>query len=153
MEIQKNTKEIRIDGSKMKIGIILPYFNEEIGLTLLKNAIEELKKNKIKDKNIIVKRVAGALEIPFACKKMAKKEKPNAIITLGIIIKGETSHYDLVCQNTYSGIMSVQLSENIPITFGVLTCQNIKQAKIRAGKKGLNKGKKVAQAAILQTLL
>lgn len=147
----KSTKKIKIDGSRLKIAIVLPYFNDKIGLELLKNTKEELIKNNVKEKNITLTRVAGALEIPFACQKIALRKKTNAIIALGVIIKGETSHYNLVCKNTYEGIMKVQLENKIPISFGVLTCENAEQAKKRASKNGLNKGKDVAQAALIQT--
>lgn len=152
MELKK-TKNIKINGEKLKIAIVLPYFNDEIGLELLKNAKEELLKNNVKEKNIHIIRVEGALEIPFACQKIIKKLKPNAIIALGAIIKGETTHYDLVTQNTFKGIMDVQLNTGIPISFGILTCKNEKQARFRASKKGSNKGKQASQAALLQTII
>ncbi|MEK7126614.1 MAG: 6,7-dimethyl-8-ribityllumazine synthase [Patescibacteria group bacterium] len=147
----KSTGGTKIDGSRLKIAIVLPYFNDKIGLELLENAKEELKRNGVKGKNITLTRVAGALEIPFACQKIALLKKPDAIIALGVIIKGETGHYDLVCKNTYEGIMKVQLENKIPISFGILTCENIKQAKKRASKNGLNKGKDAALAILIQT--
>lgn len=147
----KSTQKIKIDGNRLKIAIVLPYFNDQIGVELLKNAKEELKRNSVKEKNITLIRVAGALEIPFACQKIALREKTDAIIALGVIIKGETGHYDLVCKNTYEGIMKVQLENKIPISFGVLTCENAKQARKRASKNGLNKGKDAALAILIQT--
>ncbi|OGJ42351.1 6,7-dimethyl-8-ribityllumazine synthase [Candidatus Peregrinibacteria bacterium RIFCSPLOWO2_02_FULL_39_10] len=147
----KSTKKIEIDGSKLKIAIVLPYFNDKIGVELFLNAKEELEKNGVKERNITLIRVAGALEIPFACQKIALRKKTDAIIALGVIIRGETSHYDLVCRNTYEGIMKVQLENKIPISFGVLTCENEKQAKKRASKNGLNKGKDAAKAVLIQT--
>ena len=151
MEIDKNN--IKIDGRGLKIAIILPYFNESLGLELLKNTKVELISNNIKGKNIKIVRVAGALEIPFACQKISQKEKPDAIIALGVIIRGETSHYDLVTKNCYNGLMQVQLKTGIPIAYGVLACENLKQAQKRVSEKGLNKGKKAAQAALIQTTL
>jgi 6,7-dimethyl-8-ribityllumazine synthase len=150
---KNKTEGLRIDGKKLKIAIVLPYFNENLGLELLKNAKKELLKHKVLEKNIKVFRVAGALEIPFACKKIIKKYKPNAIIALGIIIKGETDHYDVVKNSTYKGIMKVQLGNGIPIAFGVLTCQTLKQAEKRASAKGLNKGAEAAKAALIQTTI
>lgn len=146
-----STKKIKINGKNLKIAIILPYFNEKIGLELKKNAKEELIKNGVEEKNITLVRVAGALEIPFACQKIIKKKKPDAIIALGVIIKGETSHYYMVCKNTYEGIMKVQLENSTPISFGVLTCETEEQAQKRASKNGLNKGKDAALAALIQT--
>ncbi len=145
--MQKNKAKIpKINGAKLKIAIVLPYFNEDLGKQLLQSAVSELKKNKVS----LVKtfRVAGALELPFACQKLALSRKYNGIIALGIIIRGNTSHYDYVCEQTYSGLMRVQLDTKIPIAFGVLTCENIKQAKER-----LNKGAEAAQAILIQTNL
>jgi 6,7-dimethyl-8-ribityllumazine synthase len=144
-------KEIKIDGEKLKIHIILPYFNEDLGMELYENAKKTLIKNNVKEENIKLSRVSGALEIPFACQKITKREKPDAIIGLGIIIRGETSHYDLVSENTYNGIMKVQLETGIPIAFGILSCENIEQAKNRVMENGLNKGKEAAEAALIQT--
>ena len=149
----KRTNNIKINGEKLKIAIVLHYFNDEIGLELLKNAKEELLKNNVKEKNIYIFRVEGSLEIPFACKKIIKRLKPNAVIALGVIIRGKTSHYSLVTRNTYQGIMKVQLDTLTPISFGILTCENETQAKHRASKKGLNKGKQAAIAALIQTTI
>ena len=152
MEIEK-TDISKIDGKNLKIAIVLPYFNENIGMEMLENAKEELLKNNVQEKNIEVIRVHGALEIPLACQKIIKSKKPDAIIALGVIIRGETTHYDLVSENTYQGIMKVQLETGTPISFGILTCENKRQAKDRAGKRGLNKGKQAAQAVLIQTTL
>ena len=143
-----NTKIQKPNGKNLKIAIVLPYFNEKLGLELLKNAKEELLKNNVQEKNIAIIRVAGALEIPFACKKIIGKMKPDAIIALGVVIHGETSHFELVTNTTYQGLMKVQLDTGIPISFGILACENIGQAK-----KRINKGREAAQAALLQTLL
>ncbi|NIA02225.1 MAG: 6,7-dimethyl-8-ribityllumazine synthase [Nitrospirae bacterium] len=151
MELENNNQQLDIDGASLKIAIVLPYFNEKLGLELLENAKEELKKHGVE--NIEIIRTAGALEIPFACQKIIEKQKPDAIIALGAIIKGETSHYDMVCDTTYSGINTVQLKHNTPIIYGVMTCDNLEQAKRRSNKDGLNKGKQSAQAALIQTQL
>jgi 6,7-dimethyl-8-ribityllumazine synthase len=134
-----------------KVAIILPYFNEEIGNELYENTIEELKNNGVTEKNIKLFRVYGALEIPFACQKIIKLNQYDVIITLGAIIKGETPHFDIVSKTTFDGIMTVQLKNNTPIIFGILTCNTLKQAQDRASKKGLNKGKDCAVAALMQT--
>ncbi|MBI4234795.1 6,7-dimethyl-8-ribityllumazine synthase, partial [Candidatus Peregrinibacteria bacterium] len=149
----KGTKspEISIKGKSLKIAIILPYFNEELGSELLKNIKEELLKNKVGKNNIKIHRVSGALELPFAAMKISENGKTDCIIALGIIIKGDTDHYDYVCKTTYNGLMQVQLIKKVPIIFGILTCANVKQAKVRVTKSGLNKGKEIAIAALLQT--
>lgn len=151
MQIGKKT-EIKVDGKKLKISVVLPYFNEELGLELFENVKKELIRNNVSEKNITLSRVAGALELPFACKKIALK-KPDAIIALSIVIRGETSHYDLVTETAHQGLMKVQLEEVIPIIFGILACENLKQVKDRISSKGLDKGKEFAQAALIQTLI
>lgn len=147
------TKFQKIDGSSLKIAIVLPYFNETLGLELLENAKRELLNNNVPQENISITRVAGALEIPLACKKIIDRKKPDAIIALGVVIRGETSHFDLVTNTSYQGIMSVQLETGIPIIFGIIACENIEQAEKRVSKNGLNKGKDAAAAALIQTSL
>jgi 6,7-dimethyl-8-ribityllumazine synthase len=151
MELENNNQKLDINGESLRIVIVLPYFNEKIGLELLENAKTELEKHKVTDIEVV--RTAGALEIPFACQKIIEKQKPDAIITLGAVIKGETSHYDMVCDTTYSGINTVQLKHSVPIIYGILTCDTEEQAKHRSSKDGLNKGKQAAQAALIQTQL
>lgn len=151
--MKSSNKKIKINGSNLKISIVLPYFNENLGLELLKNAKTELIKNNVSEENIDIVRVGGALEIPFACKKIIKDKNPDAIIALGVIIKGETSHFDLVAKNSFEGIMKVQLESDVPISFGILACENEAQAKKRVSKDGLNKGREAALAALIQTQL
>ncbi len=148
-----NETNIKVDGSQLKITIILPFFNEKLGLELLENSKEELLKNNVQAENIQVIRVAGALEIPLACQKTIKNKNPDAIIALGVIIRGETSHYDLVTEESYRGIMQVQLETGTPISFGILGCENLQQAEDRIKKDKLNKGKDAAIAALIQTTL
>ena len=148
-----NETNINVNGSQLKITIILPFFNEKLGLELLENCKEELLNNNVKEENIQVIRVAGSLEIPLASKKIIVKEKPDAIIALGVIIRGETSHYDLVTEESYRGIMQVQLETGTPISFGILGCENLEQAQDRVNKDKLNKGKDAAIAALIQTTL
>lgn len=150
VDSSKNHHTLEAD-KNLKVTIILPYFNEEIGLELYKNALETLLKSGVKEKNISLTRVPGALELPFAAQKIIKGKKPDAVIALGVVIKGETDHYDVVCNETFRGLMDVQLKLNTPIIFGVLTCKTLKQAKERASKKGLNKGKAFAMGAIIQS--
>lgn len=139
----------KINGEKIKVAVVLPYFNDNLGLKLAKSVEKELKKAKVK--RIDTVRVFGALEIPFACMKISKKY--DVIIALGIVIKGKTKHYDLVVENCYKGIMETQLECKKPIIFGVLTCNTIKEAEERISEKKLNKGKEFAQAALIQTLI
>jgi 6,7-dimethyl-8-ribityllumazine synthase len=138
-------------GKNLKIAILLPFFNEDIGLELYENALEELIDNGVQTKNLKLIRVPGALELPFAAQKVIKRNKPNVVIALGAVIRGDTDHYDFVCGETFRGLMKVQLKLETPIVFGVLTCKNMKQAKVRASKNGQNKGKSFAEAAIMQS--
>ena len=141
---------LNVNGEKLKIAIVLPYFNEKYGLEMLENTKEELLKNNVKEKNIKLFRCAGALEIPFTCKQIIEKYNPDAIIALGIVIRGETSHFDLVTQTTHNAIMDLQMTKKTPISFGILACENKKQVKERVEKNKLNKGKEYAIAAFLQ---
>ena len=102
----------------------------------------------ISEDNIDVVRVPGAIEIPIAALKFAKTGKYNAVITLGAVIKGSTSHYDYVCAEVSKGVAQVSLQTEVPVIFGVLTTDNIEQAIERAGTKAGNKGSDAAKAAI-----
>jgi 6,7-dimethyl-8-ribityllumazine synthase len=131
-----------------KFCIVVARFNEFIGSKLLSGAIDELTRHGVKEKNIDVMWVPGAFEIPLIAKKAAKSKKYSAIITLGAVIKGSTSHYDYVCAEVSKGVASVGLETGVPVIFGVLTCDNIEQAVERAGTKAGNKGADAAKAAI-----
>ncbi|MBE7705160.1 MAG: 6,7-dimethyl-8-ribityllumazine synthase [Cyanobacteria bacterium SIG29] len=131
-----------------KFCIIVARFNEFIGSKLLSGAIDELKRHGVKEDNIDVMWCPGAFEIPLVAQKAAKTGKYNAIITLGAVIKGSTSHYDYVCAEVSKGVANVSLNTSTPIIFGVLTCDNIEQAIERAGTKAGNKGSDAAKSAI-----
>ena len=131
-----------------KFCIIVARFNEFISSKLLSGAIDELVRHGVKEENIDILWVPGAFEIPLIAKKAAKTKKYNAIITLGAVIKGSTSHYDYVCAEVSKGVASVGLETEIPVIFGVLTCDNIEQAIERAGTKAGNKGADAAKSAI-----
>ena len=131
-----------------KFCIIVARFNEFIGSKLLSGAIDELIRHGAKEENIEVIWCPGAFEIPLVAQKAAKTGKYNAIITLGAVIKGSTSHYDYVCAEVSKGVASVGLATGIPVIFGVLTCDNIEQAIERAGTKAGNKGSDAAKSAI-----
>ena len=131
-----------------KFCIIVARFNEFISSKLLSGAIDELVRHGAKKENIDILWVPGAFEIPLIAKKAAKTSKYNAIITLGAVIKGSTSHYDYVCAEVSKGVASVGLETEVPVIFGVLTCDNIEQAIERAGTKAGNKGSDAAKSAI-----
>ncbi|HIQ89916.1 TPA: 6,7-dimethyl-8-ribityllumazine synthase [Candidatus Galligastranaerophilus faecipullorum] len=131
-----------------KFCIIVARFNEFIGSKLLSGAIDSFVRLGVDEKNIDVMWVPGAFEIPLIAKKAAQTKKYAAIVTLGAVIKGSTSHYDYVCAELSKGIASVSLSEGVPVIFGVLTTDNIEQAIERAGTKAGNKGADAARSAI-----
>lgn len=128
--------------------IVISRFNEFIGSKLLAGAIDELKRHGVDENNIDVVWCPGAFEIPLAAKKCASGGKYSAIVTLGAVIKGSTSHYDYVCAEVSKGVASVSLETGTPVIFGVLTTDNIEQAIERAGTKAGNKGADAAKAAI-----
>lgn len=131
-----------------KFCIVVSRFNEFIGGKLLSGAIDELKRHGVSDSNIDVVWCPGAFEIPLIAKKCAKSGKYSAIITLGAVIKGSTSHYDYVCAEVSKGVAAVSLETGIPVIFGVLTTENLEQAIERAGTKAGNKGADAAKSAI-----
>ena len=131
-----------------KFCIIISRFNEFIGSKLLSGALDELKRHGIAEDTIDVVWVPGAFEIPVIAKKCAKSGRYNAIITLGAVIKGSTSHYDYVCAEVSKGVASVSLETEVPVIFGVLTTDNLEQAIERAGTKAGNKGSDAAKTAI-----
>lgn len=128
------------------IAIVVADFNESVTSKLVNGAIVTLKKLGVNNEYITVVHVPGAFEIPFTVKKLLATEKYDGIMTLGAVIKGETDHYDLICQNVASGIMSLNLQGTIPVTFGILTTDNIEQAMQRAGLKMGNEGSSTAQS-------
>lgn len=137
-----------ISESDVKIGIVASRFNEFIVSKLLSGANDGLVRHGVKNDNIYVSWVPGAFEIPIIAAKMAESGKYNAIICLGAVIRGDTSHYDYVCNEVSKGIAQVSLSSGVPVLFGVLTTDNIEQAIERTGSKAGNKGFECAEAAI-----
>ncbi len=142
------TYEGKVVSTKMKVGIVAARFNEFITTKLLGGAVDGLVRHDVPENNIEVAWVPGAFEIPLIAQKMAKSGKYDAIICLGAVIRGNTSHYDYVCSEVSKGIATVSLNCNIPVLFGVLTTDNIEQAIERAGTKAGNKGYDCALSAI-----
>ena len=143
-----NTYEGLLTVTDEKFCIVISRFNEFIGGKLLSGAIDELKRHGVDENNIDVVWCPGAFEIPLVAKKCAKSGNYSAIITLGAVIKGSTSHYDYVCAEVSKGVASVSLETSVPVIFGVLTTDNIEQAIERAGTKSGNKGSDAAKSAI-----
>lgn len=132
----------------MKVGIICSRFNEIVVNKLLNGALDGLTRHGVKEHFITTAWCPGSFEIPLIAQKMAKSGKFDAIITLGAVIRGSTSHYDYVCSEVSKGIAQVNLVTGLPVLFGVLTCDNIEQAIERAGGKSGNKGYDCALSAI-----
>ena len=142
------TFEGKLVSEEIKIGIVASRFNEFITAKLLSGAIDGLLRHDVDEENISVAWVPGAFEIPLISKKMAKSGKYDAVICLGAVIRGATSHYDYVCNEVSKGIAAVSLETGIPVLFGVVTTENIEQAIERAGTKSGNKGYDCALSAI-----
>ena len=134
--------------NEIRLGIVVSQFNQDITEDLLKAAFNRLIECGLAQKNIQVIKVPGAIEIPLAAKLFAKKNQLNAIICLGAVIRGETSHYDYVCKQVSDGCLNVMMTYDIPVIFGVLTTENIEQARERTGGKEGHKGIEAADAAL-----
>lgn len=140
--------EGKLVSKEIKVGIVAARFNEFITGKLVEGALDGLKRHDVQEEDVSLAWVPGAFEIPLIASKMAKSGKYNAVICLGALIRGSTSHYDYVCSEVSKGVASVALNSDIPVMFGVLTTENIEQAIERAGSKAGNKGFDCAVGAI-----
>ncbi len=137
-----------LQGKGRKIGIIVARFNSFISEKLLEGAMDSLVRSGVADDDIDVARVPGAFEIPLVAQKMAGSGKYDAVICLGVVIRGATPHFDYVAGEVAKGTAQVMLDAGVPVLFGVLTTESIEQAIERAGSKAGNKGSDVAVAAL-----
>jgi 6,7-dimethyl-8-ribityllumazine synthase len=142
------TLEGNLVSKEIRVGIVVARFNEFITSKLLGGAMDGLLRHNVAEDDIHVAWVPGAFEIPLVASKMAKSGKYDAVICLGAVIRGATSHYDYVCNEVSKGVASISLENDIPVMFGVLTTDNIEQAIERAGSKAGNKGYDCALGAI-----
>ena len=140
--------EGNLDASGLKFGIIVSRFNDFIGEKLVGGAIDSLLRHGANEADINVFKVPGSFEIPLTAKKLALTKKYDAIICLGVIIRGDTPHFEYIAAEVSKGIASVGLDTGTPIIFGVLTTENIEQAIERSGTKAGNKGFDAANAAV-----
>ena len=143
-----NIIEGYISGKGLKFGIVAARFNEFIVSKLVGGALDTLHRQETADHDIDVAWVPGAFEIPLAAKKMAESGKYDAVLCLGAVIRGSTTHYDYVCNEVSKGVAQVGLQTGVPTIFGVVTTENIEQAIERAGTKAGNKGADAAMAAM-----
>ena len=142
------TIEGNLVSKNIRVGIVAARFNEFITSKLLGGARDGLLRHDVRDEDIDLAWVPGAFEIPLIASKMAKSGKYDAVICLGAVIRGATSHYDYVCNEVSKGIATVSLESGIPVLFSVLTTENIEQAIERAGTKAGNKGYDCALSAL-----
>lgn len=147
-EKSMKTFEGNLVAENIKIGIVVSRFNEFITSRLLGGALDGLKRRGVREEDIQTAWVPGAFEIPLIASKMAKSGKYDAVLCLGAVIRGSTSHYDYVCNEVSKGIAAVSLETGVPVMFGVITTENIEQAIERSGSKAGNKGSECAEGAV-----
>lgn len=140
--------EGKLVAQEMRVGIVCARFNEFIVSKLLSGCQDTLLRHGVREEDMDVAWVPGAFEIPLIASKMAKSGRYDAVIALGAVIRGSTSHYDYVCAEVSKGIAQTSLETGVPVLFGVLTTDTIEQAIERAGTKAGNKGADCAQSAI-----
>jgi 6,7-dimethyl-8-ribityllumazine synthase len=138
----------RSDGAGLRIGVVAARFNDLIVDRLLDGALMALRSHGVADDDLVVVRVPGAVEVPLLAQALADRDDVDAVVALGCVIRGSTSHYDHVCQMVASGVNRVMLDTSKPVIFGVLTTDTLEQAFDRAGGKLGNKGAEAAVAAI-----
>lgn len=153
----KNLSEYDFDAvpnaEGLSFGIVVSEWNNQITDALAQGAIEALIKHGVAEEDIVLKRVPGTFELSLGAQFMAEYSESDAIICLGCVIRGETPHFDYICQGVTQGITSVNLEYNLPVIFGVLTTDNLEQAQERAGGKHGNKGTEAAITAIKMAVL
>lgn len=135
-------------GEGFKFGIVVSRFNDFITHRLLEGALDALLRHGVRDRDIDVFRVPGSFEIPFMAKKVALRREHDALICLGAIIRGDTSHYEYIAAEVVKGVAATALETGLPVVLGVLTTENLEQAIERAGSKAGNKGFEAAVSAL-----
>ena len=143
-----NVIEGTFEAKDLKIGLAVSRFNEFVTRAMLEGALNELRRMNISESDLYVVWVPGAYEIPFVCESLIRSQSPDAIVAIGCIIKGETSHYEHIAQSVLNGLQTVALSNHIPIGLGVITVENLAQAMDRSGGKQGNKGRDAARSAV-----
>jgi 6,7-dimethyl-8-ribityllumazine synthase len=147
-EMQTGKVEGGLSAAGLRFGIVVSRFNSFITERLLAAAVDALERAGAAGKDVDVVRVPGSFELPLTAKKLAATGKYDALVAIGCVIRGETSHYDYVCSETARGLQLAQMDSGVPIMFCVLTCDTVEQAIDRAGLKGGNKGFEAGLAAI-----
>lgn len=140
------------DASKFKISIVASKFHSDITDSMVEGALDVIKEWKVKEKNITVRRVYGSFDLPYAAALAIKKDKPNAVIAIGCVVKGETKHDEYIANAVANGLTTLSIWHKIPVSFGVITVNNLEQAKQRSRGR-TNHGEKAAIAALEAALL
>ena len=146
--LSEYNKDLIPNGADFKIGIVVSEWNDKITLNLLKGAKTALLENGVKEENILVRFVPGTFELPLGCQFLCEKTDVDGIVAIGVVIQGETKHFDFVCDGATKGIMDVNLKYNTPVAFCVLTDNNEQQSIDRSGGKHGNKGIECAIACM-----
>jgi 6,7-dimethyl-8-ribityllumazine synthase len=147
-KLQPEITQGELSAAGLRFAIVVSRFNSFITERLLSAAVDALGRSGAASEDVAVVRVPGSFELPLACKKLAAIGKYDALIAVGCVIRGETSHYDYVCSETSRGLQLAQMDTGVPVIFCVLTCDTLEQAIDRAGLKGGNKGFEAGLAAI-----
>ena len=142
-----------LNAGGLKFGIVVSRFNDLVTSRLLSGALDALERTGASEKDIVVVKVPGSFEIPFVAQKLARAKKYDALICLGTLIRGETSHFEYLCSEVTKGIAAASLETGIPMAFGVLTADSVEQAIDRAGLKSGNKGFDAAMSAVVMASL
>lgn len=143
-------REIKAElhGAGRRIAIAVGRFNELVSERLMQGALDTLSRHGVADQDIALVRVPGSYELPQTCRWLAASGQYDAVIALGVVIRGATSHYDYVCGQAARGILDAGIATSVPVAFGVLTCETMEQALDRAGGKAGNKGADAAITAL-----
>ncbi|XP_024398178.1 6,7-dimethyl-8-ribityllumazine synthase, chloroplastic isoform X3 [Physcomitrium patens] len=151
LQVSAAVKEVTgslVKGAGLRFGVVVGRFNEIITKPLLAGALDAFYKHQVREEDIDVTWVPGSFEIPVVAQQLAMSKKYHAILCIGAVVRGATTHYDAVANSAASGIMSASLKSNVPCIFGVLTTENMEQAIDRAGGKAGNKGAEAAITAL-----
>jgi 6,7-dimethyl-8-ribityllumazine synthase len=143
-----DVKTGQLDATGMRFGLVVGRFNDIVSQRLLEGAVDILVRHGARDADLVVAWVPGSFEIPIAAKELAEHGNVDAVICLGVVIRGETTHYDLVAREAARGVGAVHAATGVPASFGVVTAENLQQALERAGGKAGNKGADAAIAAV-----
>lgn len=137
-----------LDAKGFRFGLVVSRFNDLMTGRLLEGALDCLTRHGARDEDLLIARVPGSWELPMVAQRLAGSGKVDAVIGLGVLIRGATPHFDVIAAETAKGLAQVSLASGIPVSFGVLTCDTLDQALERAGSKAGNKGWQAAEAAI-----